>query len=299
VITANSLGFPGAEVPSAKPPGVLRILTTGDAFTSAEGVDTAQAWPRRLESRLAELRAGHPVEVLNFAVTGYGPNQYARVVREFAPLYRPDLILVELYVNDFEDVLMSDEQFCRSIDFSGPNPAGLRSVLGIENLRSWISLHGVVPLRSKLKGEPDPNAVFLRGVSYLERSRKEWWTRGRDELEDRLSQIKSVADGIGARVWIVMVPSAAQVCGPEQLAIFPQPLNLADRERFDLDLPQRLAQDIADRRAMPFVDLRPVLRQATPCAYQQRNMHWTVSGHQIVADHLAGKVSQDPAFTPR
>ena len=299
VITANSLGFPGPEVPTAKSPGVLRILTTGDAFTSAEGVDTPQAWPRRLESRLAELRAGRNVEVLNFAVTAYGPNQYARVVREFAPRYRPDLILVELYVNEFEDVLMSDEQFRGSINFGGPHPDGLRSVLGLENLRSWIHLHGVVPLLSRLKGEPDPNAVFLRGVSYLERSRNEWWTRGRDELEDRLSQIKSVADGIGAKVWIVMVPSAVQVCGPEQLALFPHPLNLNDRDRFDLDLPQRLAREIADRRAMPFIDLRTLLRQANPCAYQQRNMHWTVSGHQIVADHLAGKISGDPEFAPR
>ena len=56
-VSANALGFPGPLYPVAKAPGTYRILVTGDAFTSAEGVNTADAWPRLLERDLAERRA--------------------------------------------------------------------------------------------------------------------------------------------------------------------------------------------------------------------------------------------------
>lgn len=117
LVTSNSLGFPGPEYPVARTPGSLRVLTIGDAFTSAEGVDTDKAWPRRLEGRLRQHLRRDDVEVLNFGITGYGPNQYAAVVRRYAPVYRPDLIVVGMFVNDFEDVLITDEDFRRSIGF--------------------------------------------------------------------------------------------------------------------------------------------------------------------------------------
>src|SRR4029453_15186773 len=109
-VTANSLGFPGPEYRPARTPGSFRILVTGDAFTSAGGVDTAQGWPRLLEHRLTELRKDRPVEVLNFAITGYGPRQHAAIVDHFVPIYRPDLILVAMSVDEFKDAQTPDEQ---------------------------------------------------------------------------------------------------------------------------------------------------------------------------------------------
>ncbi len=58
-VSANALGFPGPLYAAKRSPGSLRIMTTGDAFTSAEGVDTRQAWPRLLEGALAD-RLGRP-----------------------------------------------------------------------------------------------------------------------------------------------------------------------------------------------------------------------------------------------
>jgi peptidoglycan/LPS O-acetylase OafA/YrhL len=84
-VSANSLGFPGPEYSTTKNPDTFRILVTGDAFSSAEGVDTDQAWPRLLEAGLSTKLNGKKVEVLNFAITGYGPNQYEAVIQHFAP----------------------------------------------------------------------------------------------------------------------------------------------------------------------------------------------------------------------
>jgi peptidoglycan/LPS O-acetylase OafA/YrhL len=294
-VAANALGFPGPDVAPARPPGGLRLLTTGDAFTSAEGVDTDQAWPRRLERLLADQRSPQPVEVLNFAITGYGPDQYMRVVRDFAPVYRPDWIVVELYVNDFEDVLTTDAAFRASIRFDGRNPDGLRCIALLENLRTWCSARILNPTLSLLSGDADPNASFLRGVPYIERKNADWWTRGRDALAERMAQMKRSADAIGARLVILMVPAAIQVCSGEGLELFPSPVDLTDSKRFDPDLPQRLAQRIADDLGVRFVDLRRVFKPSMPGIYQRRNMHLTAFGHQLVADDVASVIIGESA----
>jgi len=72
VVQANELGFPGPLYPTERTPGTLRIIVTGDAYESAEGVDTGESWPRLLERRLRER--GVQAEVLNFSITGWlGP----------------------------------------------------------------------------------------------------------------------------------------------------------------------------------------------------------------------------------
>lgn len=119
-VTANSLGFAGPEYAAERTPGTLRILTVGDAFTSAEGVDTDAAWPRLLESDLDQRLPDRSVEVLNFAITGHGPQQYASVVEHFGPIYQPDLIVVGFFVNEYQDVLATNEDFCSSIGFGRP-----------------------------------------------------------------------------------------------------------------------------------------------------------------------------------
>jgi hypothetical protein len=90
VVRANALGFPGPNRPEERAPGMLRVLVTGDAFSSAEGVDTDRAWPR-LSSRRGRgprrRRGAHPRD------DRYGPNQEAAVVREFVPRFRPDVVL--------------------------------------------------------------------------------------------------------------------------------------------------------------------------------------------------------------
>lgn len=298
-VRSNSLGFPGPDAPVQREPGSVRLLTTGDAFTSAEGVDTEQAWPRLLETRLAEALSSRKVDALNFAVTGYGPNQYLRVVEKFAPIYRPDLVIVEFFVNDFSDVLDTDQSIASSIGFSRPSPEGWRSVLRLENFRGWAKLHAVDPLRGRLQNTSDTVGILLGAFEFLERGDHERWTRGRDLMEDRVRRIKTAAEAAGARLLVILVPAAPQVCAPAQLKYFPAGIDLADSQRYDLDRPQRLLREIADRAGVHFVDLRPVLKASPECPYQPRNMHWTAAGHRAVAAYLAGLLKDNDSLLPR
>lgn len=285
-VTANSLGFPGPEYPVEKPAGVYRILVVGDAFSSAEGVDTDLAWPRLLEHDLNQQSAAQSAEVLNFAVTGYGPNQYAAVIETYAPVYRPDLIIVEAFVNDFDDVLISDDTFRASIGFGAPAGDSLYAAIRLLHLRRFLTLQLINPLKEWVRGQPNPEGYILGHFRLLERNNPAL-DAAYEPMQQRYQQIKQAADSIGAQVLIVMAPSSAQVCSPDQLPYYPHHVDVRDSNRFDLEKPQQLTKQIAESLNIPFFDLRPVLRAAPEgCLYQPHNMHWLPEGHVVVADYI-------------
>ncbi|NUQ83855.1 MAG: acyltransferase [Anaerolineales bacterium] len=292
-VTSNSLGFPAPEYPEQKPDDVYRILVTGDAFSSAEGVDTDRAWPRLLESRLNEMAGGKKIQVLNFSMTGYGPNQYAEVVKEFAPLYQPDLILIEVFVNDFQDALWTNEDFQYNIGFYNGDADSLSSILKLESLRSWTDLNIKQKLQEILQGEPNAQGYFLGHFATLERSELETMNYASDFVKEELGQIQTTAEGIGAQVILVMAPSSVQVCSSDELDYYPRHIDLADSTRFNPDQPQRIMSEIAEALDLPMYDLRNVLSSSEQCPYQPRNMHWTADGHRVVADYLADLLIQN------
>jgi hypothetical protein len=101
-----------------------------------------------------------------------------------------------------------------------------------------------------------------------------------------MARIKAVADEVGAKLIVLMVPAAAQVGEPAELPYFPRGVDLSDATRYDLEGPQRRMGEIVRGLPAPFYDLRPPLRAVKPCVYQPRNMHWLPSGHRAVADYL-------------
>ncbi|MGA2034925.1 MAG: acyltransferase family protein [Thermoguttaceae bacterium] len=299
-VEANSLGFPGPEYPAEKGAGVFRVLVTGDAFTSAEGVDTALAWPRLLEERLAAEHRDLHVQVLNFAISGYGPDQYAAVLEHFAPRYRPDLILIGLFANDYGDVMNSNEVMRQAIGFQRPDPDGLAAVLTCRHLASLGRLTLSRFVRERLLRRPDVQGYFLGQFQWLQRDCAEIRGEGRTRLARRVREIKALADRLGARLALVMVPTAGQVSGAESLAYWPRHVDLSDTNCFDVDLPQRTTQEIAAALSIPCYDLRAALRAVTPaCPCQPHNMHWTAPGHRAVADYLTKELSKSLPFRNR
>lgn len=290
LVQSNSLGFPGPEYPEEKSPETLRILVTGDAFSSAEGIDTNQAWPRLLERQLSEQSPDQRIEVLNFAITGYGPNQYASVIQTFAPIYKPDIIIVEFFVNEYQDVLFSNEEFQASIGFGQPTGDSLSTWLRLGHLRRFLDLRVVEPFKAWLRQTPNQEGYFLGNIAFLERARNNF-RDSHPQVEIRLAEIKATADEIGAETWIIMVPASVQVCQPEDLAYYPWPTDLSNSQIFDLDQPQRVTREMADDLGFTFYDLRTPLSSISVCPYQPHNMHWTVEGHQVVANSLTDQLN--------
>jgi peptidoglycan/LPS O-acetylase OafA/YrhL len=279
-VDSNSLGFPAPEYGRAVPQGVQRILVTGDAFTSAEGVDTAKSWARLLEKDLSGT------QVLDFAVTGYGPNQYQQVVERFAPLYHPNVVLIGLFINDYQDVMTTNADFQKSIGFGRPNPDGLAAVLTFRQLSALVRQKLTKLVYDRILKRPDPDGYFLGQFEQLESGDDGNVAKGRTALAERLGQIKECANLNGARLLVVLIPSGPQVCQPESLRYWPKYTNLADR-KFDVTLPQRTSKIIAAKLGIQTIDLLPVLRSMKTCPYQPENMHWTAAGHQVAAEYVA------------
>ncbi len=294
VVEANSLGFPGPEFSEQKTAGTYRVMVVGDAFTSAEGVNTNQAWPRLLENILREQRPDRPIEVLNFAITGYGPNQYQAVIEAYAPVYHPDLILIGFFVNDYQDVLWSNADFQQSIGFNLPGQDSLYAIIRLEDLHELIRVQVLDPVKEFLRGTPSSLGYFLGNFAALEIDRQDIQAAGAQMVFERLAQIKKIAADNGAKVAIAMIPAPVQVCQPKDLAYYPRNVDLTDASRYDLDLPQRETEAISNQLGYAYFDLRPALEAAEGgCPYQSRNMHWTVAGHQIVASYVAGVLLRD------
>ncbi len=272
-VTANRHGFPGpADSPS---PDGLRILTLGDAFTSAEGVDTDRAWPRLLEDRLGAAT------IWNGAVTGFGPHQYALAARELAPDLNPDVIIVGFFVNDFSDAETEYEDMQDSIGFDRPDGTGIAASLQWSHTSKYLRYNVTEPVLA-IAGIPNRTGYLLGQFDAFDPGAVTPQSEGYSVTMAAMTELGALAPE--ARRIMVLVPSSIQVCDPSALDYYPDNVSLAD---YDLEQPQRLASEIAEATGMEVLDLRTALSAAARCPYQPENMHWLEHGHELVADTVA------------
>lgn len=95
-VSTNALGFYGEDVPSAADAreGTL-VAVLGSSFSVGPGVAMSEGWPAVLESQLGASRP-RPVEVANFAVSGYGTQQMRRVYDAYVAPLEPEVLVVEI-----------------------------------------------------------------------------------------------------------------------------------------------------------------------------------------------------------
>jgi lysophospholipase L1-like esterase len=100
-VRINARGLRDREIGYDNPQNAYRILVLGDSY--AEGLHVAQeeTFPKQLETRLAD--PGHPVEVINGGVSGWGTDQEAIFYAIEGFRYEPDLVLLLLFIRN--DVL--------------------------------------------------------------------------------------------------------------------------------------------------------------------------------------------------
>jgi hypothetical protein len=179
----NDLGFrdEAATVPP-KQPGEFRIIVLGDSFTVSAGVGYRDIYTTLLQER---LRRTYPqVRVVNLAVSGYNPVQYALVLQEVGLSLQPDMVLIGLFPdNDFSNATY-DLNFRVA---SGEAPARppqpwyaelyvYRAYLGRVQARLQRMLSGKAP-RAAAAGEETPdgwnmNVAALQAISDIARREK-------------------------------------------------------------------------------------------------------------------------------
>jgi peptidoglycan/LPS O-acetylase OafA/YrhL len=290
VVSANALGFPAPDPPGSRPPGSKLMMTVGNAFTSAEGVDTDRAWPRLLEHDDPTLH------VANFAITGHGPNQYAEVVRTYGPALRPDIVFVGMYVKDFHDSLVDERIFQNSIGFGELSPDSPQAFFRFAQLYEYFHLRILRPLQAALARAPNPEGYFLGSFEYFD-PRHAVTPREYAATRARLAEIRDTAATWGGHVVIAMFPAAAQVCRPSELAYYPQHVDWS-APSFDHERPQRLAAQLARELHVGFIDVRKAFTGPS-CGYQPRNMHLTNEGQEKVSAFMLKSIAPAVVALPK
>ncbi len=102
-IYINSAEMRDREHPLDKPDGVYRIAVLGDEYSEAFDVPIQRTWWWQLPRMLQACPSPRPVEVLNFAVGGYGTAQELVMLETTALRYQPDLVLLQFSPNDVLD----------------------------------------------------------------------------------------------------------------------------------------------------------------------------------------------------
>lgn len=98
----NAEGFRDLDHAVIKPPAAFRLALLGDSLTEGREVALGDTYWKVMERRLAECLApsGRAVEVLSFAVNGYGTAQQLIVADEFVWKYDPDVLLLAFFTGN-------------------------------------------------------------------------------------------------------------------------------------------------------------------------------------------------------
>lgn len=199
----NSHGFRDRERAVQKPPGAYRIAVVGDSITEARHVEMDQTYTARLERALAACPSfeGRQVEVLNFAVPGYGTAQQLLLLDRVWP-FEPDLVLLAFFArNDlFNNV--------RRLNTSSP---GVPPYFMLEGGRlvlddSFLTQPELSPFRMRLKSAWDWALPRSRVLLLLYQARVTFNRRRAAEQPERRSQREPGVPEDYASFWFYLPP---------------------------------------------------------------------------------------------
>lgn len=132
-VRLNSWGFRERELTFDKPPGVYRIAVIGDSVTFGYGIPDRERFSNHLHDRLAPRGR----EVLNFGRPGTDTADHIADLKDFVLRTRPDFVLLQWYVNDFEGHVVRDR-----LPLATPGPL----VRLHARLVGWSAFHSLLTL---------------------------------------------------------------------------------------------------------------------------------------------------------
>ena len=178
------------------------ILLIGDSVSYGMGVSYEQSFVPILEARLTQ-DLGESTAVWNAAVPGYNTTQEAIQLEQMAPVTKPNLVLVQFCMNDYQDAPALNAQGWLEIvqdqsaasGFSIPSLLyGSRALIFLkEELRDLEQLH------------PEWFPVWAHYIHYVQN--KPGWARA----EAALLRIGETARQFNARVLVVVFPVEQQL----------------------------------------------------------------------------------------
>jgi lysophospholipase L1-like esterase len=98
--TINDLGLRGEMPPVPKPAGQVRVLAIGDSTTFGRGVEDNDTYTAELQRQLRHAFPDTPIDVVNGGVSAYDLKHELSLLRHFAPILAPDVVLLGFHWMD-------------------------------------------------------------------------------------------------------------------------------------------------------------------------------------------------------
>ncbi len=315
-VSFNSRGLREREIAPDKPAGTYRVLVLGDSFVEGAQVPAEDTLTRRLEEILSDQMSGRPVQVINAGNAGFGTAQELLFLEHDGVTYAPDLVVLVYFIdNDLPDngyrvardrkldttrrpFFVPDGQGGITLrPGAAPPPdqfAGVRQLLRrtvsynlIENFLLWHEAR-----------EQEQAQIGKNRPTYLTNPPDEWeeawWV-----TEQLLGRVQQRSSEMGAEFVVVAAPSYFQVNADAWRWLVGG--DTRERNRYEVDVPNRRLAQIAERQGLRLLDLLPAtqpVQDSGGALYFPADGHWTSAGHAFAAGQIADYLAST-GVTPR
>lgn len=304
-VTINAEGWNStkADYARAKTPGVLRVAVVGDSYVHGGFVNVDEGFPEVIARQLEA--AGVRAEVLRFGMDGAPMSQYLHMLRREVAAYKPDIVVVQLVHNDFdESYRFLKTRYASSFMKIGLGDKGepieiaptdfqpgaadlLREFATFRYLYYETNAYlGLKSLVSKLWWGGDEvytpeyiqSAVDIRKIT--DHARNRFFARY------VLSEMKALSQRDGFKLALAMD-------GVRDAIYSGKPL-----ESYEVAKLNTIAHDLAGELGLPFLDLQETFAQDYARTGQHLEFaydwHWNVRGNQLAGEAITRLLLADP-----
>lgn len=304
----NSMGLRDREYRS-KEAGVFTVLLVGDSFSVSHGLTIDDSFSRQLERALQKevISSGKStkVQVVNAAAGGYSPYNYWKAYRRWAPIFRPDIVVIGLSPDDYD----CDNEFSSYVVKNGRIQAIVKkdeapkAVRGsrLREIRHWLSWNsqlyvllrnffyyndfiGMITRKANANNKSIVDQLQQYVVPMPDSTKARW-----KKALGYLLYLRNEARTDDVPVVVVPIPLKLEIDNKEHT----YRLNTVGvrQDRFDRDQMAKMIVDYCNMEGIPAIDPRQAMRERnvqTPC-YFVYDGHWNAEGVQAAAISIAAQ----------
>jgi hypothetical protein len=307
VMSTNRQGYRDGDFDSLAQSG-FRIAMLGDSFTEGVGVPIESTFVKRTE-RLFWAERGKKLSCMNFGVAGYSPILEYIQLTTIVLKYKPSLVILNYNMND----VMEDSMYASlaSLDSHGlpvsvqpvipvgwgSQPGYLREAKAFLQSKSYVVALVRYMLESQF-GYLSSGAVLFREslVRHTVDSNRTRWEPLFAHSESYIGLIADTLKALGVPLLLNVHPIGNQVGECEWVE---------GRKMYGLSagvtqsMIFRSLEEFCTKHGIAYLDSTPALRrQSDGTLYFQRDGHWTVRGHRVVADTLVAYLNAHEELLP-
>lgn len=282
-IFINSAGFRDKEYPIEKESEIYRIMVIGDSFTFGMGVNLEDTYVKGIEKLLQN--ENNNLEVINCGVTGYVMWQNYEVLKRKALPYKPDLVILGIFLND---ILQSKPPYKNFSEWKGSNIFEEKQNNGLKNklyVRNYIkNLDRKFKFRNRyrrghnyLKTIEERKKTVIQSANWDKIMYGKLEKRRYIEFEDTLNKFVKTAKIANCHVLVAYIPDAVQ---------------LHDSQGQEIN---KFIKQICQKRGIPFVDITPKFEmESNPSSLYlfPVDAHTSPKGHKLIAESIVEEIKK-------